>query len=334
MADQESTSPIPVLSDEAIAKDGDLTLVVGAGEHVIKLQVYSQCLKAASKVFKAMLTPPWKESQDLANGKDPKVLLPDDDPLAMREICRIIHHQKMPDSDKPPPERLLQMAIVADKYDFCHALSPYVSVQLSSIMPETSAQRMYCFAAMRLVGTRAQNWSWIFDLVGKQIGPFGGFLNNNLIGMTVKFKDLSKCWIPVMLSTRSLLTARADHLEQVLMRLRLELTQYLVKPSCGHTCYASSDVSLHANIDALVEEYSGSNIMDCAAVEVMEKLKALYGESQLDAVYIPALGNIALSDFSPYEAPQYTECECGYDLYRGMDTLYRSTISDFLIRMA
>ena len=102
------------------------------------------------------------------------------------------------------------MSILADKYDLCDALEPHVSLRLNTISPITSAERMYCYVALCRFGYRAQKCSWLFDLVGKQTESFEELLDENLIEMTLKFRDLSGCFS--QLSARHNLTDRENRL--------------------------------------------------------------------------------------------------------------------------
>ena len=63
-------------------------------------------------------------------------------------------------------------------------------------------------------------------------------------------------------------------------------------------------------------------------VEVMEKLKGLYAQIRLDQS--EPCRQAAKEDFVPHETPKYTACMCGKNLYRAMDDLYASTISDII----
>ena len=75
-----------------------------------------------------MFNPPWAESQNLSSDSPREIPLPEDDGHAMRQICCVTHHRNDAVSDRPSPGRILQIAILADKYDITRALK-YSSAQ-------------------------------------------------------------------------------------------------------------------------------------------------------------------------------------------------------------
>lgn len=104
-----------------IAEDGDLVLVVGPEN--VKILVHSLFLKAASKPFSAMLSPNWKEGQHILDRDGPVELsLPEDHAEGLKHICAVIHHRNelLPKDLKATV--ILEIAIMADKYDFTGAL--------------------------------------------------------------------------------------------------------------------------------------------------------------------------------------------------------------------
>ena len=103
-----------------IVPDGDVVLAVGHQKQ--RLRVQSHILKYASKVFAVMLSPAWQEGQVLLETKSLELPLEDDDPDAMEIICRVIHHSNEPETEHPTPEMVLQLAVVADKYNLTTAL--------------------------------------------------------------------------------------------------------------------------------------------------------------------------------------------------------------------
>lgn len=97
---------------EDIAVVGDVILVVGPEK--IRLRVHSLTLKATSQAFSAMLGSNWKEGRDLIEKGLVNLLLPEDNAMAMKYVCAIIHHQnKMLPNDMAPPD-VLDIAITAD----------------------------------------------------------------------------------------------------------------------------------------------------------------------------------------------------------------------------
>lgn len=115
-----------LLSD--IAFDGDVTLVVGP--EAVRLRVYSQCLRAASKVFNTMLGPYWSEGKGLTSQSPREISLEEDDASALRTILCVLHHSntEVPDSATLTPTEILNIAVTSDKYDLAVALK-YASAQ-------------------------------------------------------------------------------------------------------------------------------------------------------------------------------------------------------------
>lgn len=103
-----------------IAADGDVILVVGPEK--IRLRVHSLNLKATSKPFSAMLGPIWKEGRDLLQDGSVELPLPEDNAKAMEYICATLHHQNKMLPVTMTPLDVLEVAVVADKYDLVDAL--------------------------------------------------------------------------------------------------------------------------------------------------------------------------------------------------------------------
>lgn len=101
---------------DIITTDGDTILVIGPDE--VRLCVQSCLLQAASKVFKAMFGPHFKEGQrsDL-NGSKKEVPMPEDDAGAMSVICAVIHYRNDIVPEQFTSRGVLEIAVVADKYD-------------------------------------------------------------------------------------------------------------------------------------------------------------------------------------------------------------------------
>lgn len=111
---------IPVIDP---APRGDLILVVG--DERLKIRVNSLFLKAASKPFAAMLGPHFKEGRLLAKAtpEDPMELeLPEDSGMAMVYICCALHYNTDSIPKVMDPERLLDVALMLDKYQLLEAL--------------------------------------------------------------------------------------------------------------------------------------------------------------------------------------------------------------------
>lgn len=101
---------------DKITSDGDTILVIGPDE--ARLCVQSCLLQAASKVFKAMFGPHYKEGQRSGlSGSMKEIPLPEDDVDAMTIICAVIHHRNDMILGEMSSSKVLQISVVADKYD-------------------------------------------------------------------------------------------------------------------------------------------------------------------------------------------------------------------------
>ncbi|KAF9871376.1 hypothetical protein CkaCkLH20_11023 [Colletotrichum karsti] len=109
-----------------IAPNGDLTLLVGPEPNHHPLRVHSLVLKNASPVFASMLQPPYLESATLftATPSSPaRISLPEDDPLAVETICRVLHNRADAAVYELSAEEVLRVAVAADKYDCAGAMA-------------------------------------------------------------------------------------------------------------------------------------------------------------------------------------------------------------------
>jgi hypothetical protein len=92
------------------------------GPDNVKLRVHSLVLKSASRTFFAMFEPTWKEGNMLGRNESTEVRLPEDNVTALRIICAVLHHR----NELVPPTltagNILEIAIIADKYECIDAL--------------------------------------------------------------------------------------------------------------------------------------------------------------------------------------------------------------------
>ncbi|TEA22185.1 hypothetical protein C8034_v002166 [Colletotrichum sidae] len=113
------------MEDDIITMAADGDIIMNVGPHPSKkFRVHSSILKAASKVFSAMLGPNFAEGQQLlVDGRqDPATIkLPEDDSMAMEAIFNILHHHI---NHLPEPKEIVyyEIAIAANKYD----LAPHI----------------------------------------------------------------------------------------------------------------------------------------------------------------------------------------------------------------
>ncbi|KAF7927965.1 hypothetical protein EAE99_005342 [Botrytis elliptica] len=130
------------------APDGDIILVVGP--EMKRFRVHSLFLKVASKPFYAMFKWEWQEGQDLLHRDGPKEIeLPADNAAALETILAIIHHQHNEIARSITASQVLEVAIVADKYDFLGAVK-FASEVLLRIGAKDPSDQMRLVAAAYL----------------------------------------------------------------------------------------------------------------------------------------------------------------------------------------
>lgn len=105
-----------------IADCGDILLVVGQSDNIVKLRVDSHMMRNASKVFKTMFGPDFEEGQNLSSSNPVVVPLCDDDPDAMEIVCKFIHFKHYDVPTELESKRVFQIAKIIDKYFMHEAL--------------------------------------------------------------------------------------------------------------------------------------------------------------------------------------------------------------------
>ena len=116
--------------------DGEVILICGCDEtdhssdpssdtrskKTIKICVRAIVLTLNSPVFKALLSPRFKEGSELAANFTAEIPLPDDEGYAMHALCQVLHLRNKSFSDSMPYDELLKIANLADKYDCTEAV--------------------------------------------------------------------------------------------------------------------------------------------------------------------------------------------------------------------
>ncbi|KAK5680622.1 hypothetical protein LTS10_007555 [Elasticomyces elasticus] len=102
----------------AIAADGDVIFNVGTTT-AARLRVSSNVLSRASNVFRSLLGPQFLEgSLDRSSQAPARIALPDDDVVAMEDMCRLLHGEPAPYLlQDVESDRIYKLAIAIDKYD-------------------------------------------------------------------------------------------------------------------------------------------------------------------------------------------------------------------------
>lgn len=119
------TSHDPQGNETAEQVTKDCLLIVGPAN--LEVEVNSNFLSAASQPFRAMFSPEWREDRELntKNGLLTMTLL-DDDGVALKFICAVIHHENHTIPNDVPADTLLRIAIMANKY-YCDGALRYAS---------------------------------------------------------------------------------------------------------------------------------------------------------------------------------------------------------------
>lgn len=128
---------------ELIDPNGDVVLLFTGDSP--RLLVSSKTLSLASPVFAAMFSPRFREGRSLSTANPTVVSLPDDPPLAMETIARILHfrHELVSTGEF---DDLFDIALVADKYDLANSLGPWRQVWLRHLPKQHedfSERRLY-----------------------------------------------------------------------------------------------------------------------------------------------------------------------------------------------
>ena len=112
MSASGSSTPLPRWApSELIAKNGDMTLVVGEGSEQCSFSVYSHCLRQASPVWQAMLS-----FGSFLRSQEKKLNFPEDNPEVIRVVLDIAHLNFNRFLEKPTLGFICRLMNVADKY--------------------------------------------------------------------------------------------------------------------------------------------------------------------------------------------------------------------------
>jgi hypothetical protein len=162
-------------------------------------RVSSKILQLASPVFIRMLSPSFKEGQELLQANCVKIHLEGDDARLMSLILDILHYKADREFHILDSEDLAQLAIHCDKYDCTKALGPWVSTWFTEVV-ETG--QSIIDVGFHLLASYMFNDQKKFSEISKKaledITP--GFRNKWLVEDTLKLLPAS---IPSRLSKRS-----------------------------------------------------------------------------------------------------------------------------------
>jgi hypothetical protein len=116
--------------------NGDVTLRYHDGDSgtISSFRVSSKILRLASPVFLSMLSPSFKEGQELLHADRVDIDLEDDDASLMSLILDVLHFKANSEDHVLDSERLARLAIHCDKYDCTRALGPWVSTWFENVV--------------------------------------------------------------------------------------------------------------------------------------------------------------------------------------------------------
>lgn len=123
---------------ERLNPDGDVILLV-EGQSTGQFLVSSKILSIASPVFAKLFGSNFHEGMQMAKSSRPTIPLREDDPVAMRTILRILHHQEPEQVEPMNAERLAIFAIHCDKYDCVKALRPWILIWFNDFQSTVTA---------------------------------------------------------------------------------------------------------------------------------------------------------------------------------------------------
>ncbi|MCJ1382309.1 hypothetical protein MMC17_005422 [Xylographa soralifera] len=114
---------------------GDVVLELNCSDATTRLLVSSKILAMVSPVFAAMFNSQFKEGlHNTKPGLYPAVPLPEDDAIAFEVICNVVHYRHKHVPLDPPLKQLVNIAIIADKYEIREPLYAYSVLWLRSGM--------------------------------------------------------------------------------------------------------------------------------------------------------------------------------------------------------
>jgi hypothetical protein len=118
---------------KCIDPQGDV--VINTSAEGFSLLVSSKILSVASPVFAAMFSPHFREGNSLATASAPITIdLLEDAPAALENICNVLHYKHDLVTVQMRFHDLLEIAVVADKYDLAKSLGPWRDKWLNRVI--------------------------------------------------------------------------------------------------------------------------------------------------------------------------------------------------------
>lgn len=147
------------------------------------VRVASGHLKLSSSVFKAMLTGRTYEGSTLRDSGFVRIPLPDDYPDGLLIILYIIHCKFKLMPEKITPSLLMQVVLLADKYDLVDVLVPFAQKWLADVQ------------AYKPWFRGAENLEWI--TIFKVLGAVPEFMNLTRMELEESAEELSTLELPI-----------------------------------------------------------------------------------------------------------------------------------------
>lgn len=119
---------------KCVDPQGDV--VINTSTEGFSLLVSSKILSLASPVFAAMFSPHFREGNSLATAASAPITIDllEDAPAALENICNVLHYKHDLVTVKMHFHELLEIAVVADKYDLAKSLGPWRYIWLSKVV--------------------------------------------------------------------------------------------------------------------------------------------------------------------------------------------------------
>ncbi|KAH7033589.1 uncharacterized protein B0I36DRAFT_348626 [Microdochium trichocladiopsis] len=287
----DTKDPPPATSAvEDIVPTGDVILVVGSGEDMVKLRAHSVCLKLASDGFEGMFDSSVPEGQVESCESPREVAFPADTPNAMRIICQILHHQYSSEDRGPlSADDLLSVALHADRYTISWILVPYMKAWLSTCATPTTTCRLKCLAAASDLKSK-DIWPWVFDIVARCTGSYSRYLQCDTLRAAFSTEDIYR-------------------LEEMRTELRMSLLD-LINKQFDAKCECRASVPAKQRSAQLRKQYTAAKVLQVPAIKVIEKLMAVY------------VSSAEVGAYKYRKKPSPGTCRCGCDLLSSLDQLY------------
>lgn len=93
-------------------------------------------------MFKALLSPHFKEGAELLSSNCVEIPLPDDNATSIVHLLRVLHFQNAEVPKELSPIEIFNMAVVTDKYECMDALRFVTTVWIESHLPSTAPAQL------------------------------------------------------------------------------------------------------------------------------------------------------------------------------------------------